>query len=185
MSESFDIVLSRHTSPEEMLLALSSVIPLERLRVQESVERVEFDPEAFSATVDTTADPLWPRSICVWVCPNDLGLGSYPELRIATALCHVLKCNALCGVPSFIEDVDSRDPYYSLALLDGSWHLVSTAGTPLMGPYTDGKVTFPGDAAIRFVRLINLPANIASQAPNPSIERTSPGKPGAASHVKR
>jgi len=25
----------------------------------------------------------------------------------------------------------------------------------------------------------------ASEAPNPSIERTSPGKPGAASHVKR
>jgi hypothetical protein len=24
-----------------------------------------------------------------------------------------------------------------------------------------------------------------AQAPNPSIERTSPGKPGAASHLKR
>lgn len=31
----------------------------------------------------------------------------------------------------------------------------------------------------------DFPKQAAAEAPNPSIERTSPGKPGAASHVKR
>lgn len=37
----------------------------------------------------------------------------------------------------------------------------------------------------RVVPYIAALAASARQAPNPSIERTSPGKPGAASHVKR
>ena len=45
--------------------------------------------------------------------------------------------------------------------------------------------------AIRAIKVLQLTSgtsqnsSLRTQAPNPSIERTSPGKPGAASHLKR
>lgn len=172
MNESFDIVLPRAASPEEIRLALSSSVPSESLRVQASAVELTFEPNIFSATVDATADPLWPCAVFVWVCPSELGMGKHPELRVAFELCYALKCDALCGVQSFVEGIDPRDPYYSTAYVDGNWYLASTVGTPLMGPHTDGTKSFSGDASIRLVRLLNIPPGVADPTPNPSIKGT-------------
>lgn len=187
MTESFEIVLSKAASAQEIRLALASSVPDEKLDIQTGVEDLAFESNVLSATIDKTADSLWPCVVSIWICPDDLGLGEYPEIQIATRLCQALNCNALSfgEVSAFVESIDPRDPYYSLALVDGGWYLASTAGTPLMGPYTDGTRSFPGDATVRLVRPIDIPQNVAGTTPNPSIERTRPGKPGRASHVKR
>lgn len=162
MSESFDIVLSKQISPAELMAALSTIIPRERLEVEGDIEELTYEPSIFAARIEQTHDPLWPCVVSTIICPHDLGLGEYPDLRVAIELWHLLACNALCGTYPFIENIDPHAPYYSFALVDGCWYLASTAGTVLMGPYSDEKNTFPGDKPVHLIRQIELPANFAT-----------------------
>lgn len=168
MTKSFDIVLSKAASAQEIRLALTLVVPNEKLDIQSGVEDLVFESNVLSATIDKTADFLWPCLVSIWICPDDLGLGEHPAIRITSGLCQAINCNALWfgEVSAFVEGIDPHDPYYSLANVDGEWYLASTAGTPLMGPYTDGTRSIPGDASVSLVRPIKVPQSVAGQAPN-------------------
>lgn len=159
MIETFALVLSKPVSVDEVRLALSANIPPERLQIEADSERLGFEASVFAASVETTADPHWPCTVCVWVCPLDLGLGEYPDLRVAIELCRRLACDALCGNQPFLTGLDPHDPYYSIAYIDGSWFLASTAGTRLMGPYSNGKEKFAGDASVRLLHRLEIPAD--------------------------
>jgi hypothetical protein len=58
----------------------------------------------------------------------------------------------------------------------------SRAGTSCCAARAGGVRLLAGDATQRTMRAGSVPQHAL---PNPSIERTSPGKPGAASHLKR
>jgi hypothetical protein len=93
----------------------------------------------------------------VLVCRVECGLGPYPDLRIAAGLWERFGADALCGTNPFAGELDPHDPYWSLACVGGQWYLASTAGTRLMGPYTDGTREFVGDEAVRLVRPVAVP----------------------------
>jgi hypothetical protein len=81
-------------------------------------------------------------------------------LRIADWLSRRLALNCLCSVYPFAGDLDPHDPYWWLACIACDWHLADADGTRLMGPYTDGTHTFPGDKPVRLVRPVALPDGV-------------------------
>ena len=79
------------------------------------------------------------------------------ELRVAVGLRERFGADALCGTCPFAGELDPYDPYWSLAYINDRWYLASTAGTRLMGPYSDGVREFPGDEAVKLVRPVAVP----------------------------
>ncbi|MGL4419181.1 MAG: hypothetical protein ACRCZF_00825 [Gemmataceae bacterium] len=158
VSESFDIVLSKPLAPDTIAAALGDLVsPGPRVDVQRDMADLPDEPGAVWALVGGTDDPAWPCVLNVLVCRSDCGLGPYPDLRIAARLCERFGADALCGTYPFAGEVDPHDPYWSLACVGGRWYLASTAGTRLMGPYTDGIRDCPGEEAVRLVRPVVVP----------------------------
>jgi hypothetical protein len=94
------------------------------------------------------------------ICADECGLGDFPDIRFADWLYRRLEIDSLCSTYDFAGDLDPCDPYWSLACIGGKWFLVSTSGTALMGPYTDGNRTIPGDEKVRIIRPVEIPAAI-------------------------
>ncbi len=169
MGGSFDIVLSRRIAPEEAAKALAELLPGRRIDVARTWAELPDEPGILWATIEQTLDPDWPCSLnCV--CRDEPGLGACPELRVADWLCRQLGINCLCGVYPFAGDIDPHDPYWWLACVGGEWHLADADGSRLMGPYTDGARTFPGDQAVRLVRPVALPEGVRA-APRAAANR--------------
>jgi hypothetical protein len=158
VAESFDIVLSKPLTPGDIAAAFADLIPA-GLRVDVRLDMAELpdEPGAVWALVRSTDDPAWPCILNVLACRHDSGLGPYPDLRVAAKLAERFGADALCGTYPFVGKLDPHDPYWSLAYISGKWYLASTAGTRLMGPYTDGIREFPGDKAVRLVRPVSVP----------------------------
>jgi hypothetical protein len=158
---SFEIVLSRTLNPNEVSGALAKLLPNGlRIDVAQDMDGLPSEPGAIWALIDTSNDPAWPCIFNVLVCREECQLTPYPDLRIAMHLGRVFGTDALCDTYPFVGELDPHDPYWSLAYVEGSWHLASTAGTPLMGPYTDGKKTFQGDGRIQLRRPVTLPSDL-------------------------
>jgi hypothetical protein len=158
VSESFDIVLSKPLAPETIAAALAGLIPRGlRVDVRRDMAELRDEPGAVWALVGSTDDPAWPCVLNVLVCRDECELGPYPDLRVAVHLWEQFGADALCGTYPFAGELDPHDPYWSLACVGGRWYLASTAGSRLMGPYTDGVRTFPGDEAVRMVRPVVVP----------------------------
>jgi hypothetical protein len=158
VSESFDIVLSKVLTPDDLVTALTELIPPDmRVDVRRDLTDLSAEPGAVWALVGGTDDPAWPCILSVLVCRPECGLGPYPDLRLAAHLGARFGADALCGTYPFVGELDPHDPYWSLAYIRGRWYLASTCGTRLMGPYTDGSREFPGDESVRLVRPVALP----------------------------
>jgi hypothetical protein len=161
MSHSFDLVLSKSLTPDELTATLAELIP-PGLRIDVNREMSDLTDQAGAiwAVVADTDDSDWPCVLNFLVCADECGLGPYPDLRIAHCLFRRLGINALCGIYDFAGKLDACDPYWSLACIGGDWFLASTSGTALMGPYTDGVQRFAGDEKVRLLRPIEIPAKI-------------------------
>lgn len=154
-STSFDIVLSKLLSPGDVAAALTDLVPNGcGIDVGRDVADLPTEPGAIWAIVGASDDPAWPCIVNVLVCRDECRLTPFPDLRIAVHLRERFGTDALCGTQPFVGELDPLDPYWSLAYVGGSWHLASTVGTPLMGPYSDG----PGQAPVRLLRPIEVPA---------------------------
>ena len=94
-----------------------------------------------------------------------------------------LQFSAPAQLDHFIEVLASKP-------MPTSKQLSSRRGLPV-GPNGHWLSRLPADLKSRRKReklvlvMQAVRQQVFNQAPNPSIERTSPGKPGAASHVKR
>jgi hypothetical protein len=158
MTASFDIILSKTLGPSQLTNALTSMIPSGlRVDVRPRIADLPDEPGTIWAVIDETEDSKWPCVVSVLACRDECGLGPYPDLRIAEQLWKQFGIDSLCGTYPFVGDFDPFDPYWSLACIGGEWHLASTSGTRLMGPYTDGIRCFPGSAAVRLVRSVSVP----------------------------
>jgi hypothetical protein len=158
VAESFDIVLSKALAPEGIEAAFADLVPVGlRVDVRRDIAELPDEPRAVWALVGSTDDPAWPCVLNVLVCSGECGLGPYPDLRMAATLWERFGADALCGTYPFAGELDPHDPYWSLACIKGRWYLASTAGTRLMGPYTDGEREFPGDEGVRLVRPVVVP----------------------------
>jgi hypothetical protein len=157
-SESFDIVLSKTLAPDATAGAISNLIPSGlRVDVRTDIADLPDEPGAVWAVVYETNDPDWPCYLSVLVCADACELGAYPDLRIAEYFSRQFDVSSLCSTYPFAGDLDPQDPYWSLACIGGQWHLASTCGTRLMGPYTDGVREFPGSNQVRLVRSVSVP----------------------------
>jgi hypothetical protein len=158
VAESFDIVVSKSLRPDELASALADLIPHGlRVDVRRDLTELPDEPGAVWALIGGTDDPSWPCVLNVLVCRDECGLGPYPDLRVAAWLWERFGADSLCGTYPFVGELGPHDPYWSLACVGGRWYLASTAGTRLLGPYTDGARELPGEEAVRLVRLIMLP----------------------------
>jgi hypothetical protein len=155
---SFTVIVSRLLAVDEVIAALAEVLPPGlRSVVQPDGTDVPDDLGSLWATLQRTADPAWPLAVVVHWAAAECGLGACPDLRVAEQLGDRFGVDALCDVDPSVCVVDPHDPYYSLARVGGRWHLASTAGTRLMGPYMaprvdGGWVTEPGDGPVRLIR---------------------------------
>lgn len=161
MSKTFDIVLSRLLTPKETVNALEEMLPLGlRIDVGHEMSDLPDEPGAIWALITSTDDPEWPCVFNCLVCADECDLGPFPDLRVADRLFRHLGVNCLCGTYEFAGDLYPYDPYWSLACVSGKWFLASTSGTVLMGPYTDGIQSFPGDKKVRLIHSVELPAKV-------------------------
>jgi hypothetical protein len=113
-----------------------------------------------------TNDPDWPCNLEFYKFPNASCLGNWPDVVLASVLRAAFGVDALLDPHEFIPELDPADPYWFLGYIGGRWYLVSTAGTPLMGSYTDGSHEFQGDAKVRFVREVEIPDDCTSRNMN-------------------
>ncbi|MEU6312890.1 hypothetical protein [Streptomyces sp. NPDC047014] len=110
--------------------------------------------ESLWASLESTEDPSWPRSLGVHL--HECDLGQYRDLRFAGHIGERFGVDVLCGTDPSLVDADPHDPYHALALVGGRWYLAGTAATRLMGAYTvydaDGLREEPGDEPVRLIR---------------------------------
>lgn len=160
MSESFDIIFSKVLTPEDITAILSEKMP-RHLRIDVGREMADLpgEPGSVWGLVESTNDPDWPCVFSCMVYQEDCGFGPYPDLRIASWL-YQQGVDSLCGTYEFAGMLDPHDPYWSLACIGGRWYLASTAGTRLMGPYTDGTSESIGNDKIQIERPIELPTSL-------------------------
>ncbi len=152
----FSLTVSRVLTVADVSAAFVELVPPGlRLVVQPDEADIPDDTGDLWIRLVGNEDPAWPLSLDV-LGGYDRGLGPYPDLRVAEHLGARHGVDVLCGVDPAVSDVDPLDPYYRLALVGGRWHLASTAGTRLMGPYTvcdaDGFREEPGDEPVKLIR---------------------------------
>lgn len=153
----FDIVASEAIPAESLRRHLASLLPGHRVGVTRTADGVPDPFPAVWVAVSETPDPAWPCVLQFHNFPADCPLGRHPDLRLAEALAGWFGVRSLCGPDGLVPGLDPHDPYWFLAHAGGGWHLADAGGTPLMGPYTDGTRTFPGDRSVRLVRRVDLP----------------------------
>ncbi|MFJ6723861.1 hypothetical protein ACIQPQ_03005 [Streptomyces sp. NPDC091281] len=168
----FTVTVSRSLSVAEVAAVCARwVVPGPELVVQAPGAEVPDVVGRLWAGLEPTGDPAWPLGLVVHLHPRDLG--PCPDLRFAEHLRERYGVDVLCGVPPSLVDVDPYDPYYALALVGGRWHLASTAGTRLMGPYDvrggggdgDGSAaTVPGDEPVRLIRPVAVGLEVVGGA---------------------
>lgn len=151
----FSITVSRPLTVADVAAVFVAFTPPgAQLVVQPPGADVPDDMGSLWAILEPTEDPAWPLGLVVHVYECDLG--PYPDLRLAEHIGERFGVDVLCGVHPSLVDVDPYDPYYALALVGGRWHLASTAGTRLTGPYTvcdaDGFRNEPGDEPVELIR---------------------------------
>ncbi|WP_431256826.1 hypothetical protein ACQ86G_19260 [Roseateles chitinivorans] len=141
----FEITLSATLSPAQIAAAFTELIPA---GLQVDVQ-TEFPDElgAVWARIHPTPDPDWPCFVSV-TCADSCGIAPYEDLVLARHLWERFGVSALCHTYPFLEEVDPRDPYWSLACVSGAWHLADTSGTLLSGTGTD---------KVRLVRPVEVP----------------------------
>jgi hypothetical protein len=114
--------------------------------------------------------------------PAEVPHMGYQTLRVQFEQ-YELQFSAPAQLDHFIEVLASK-------ALPTSRQLSSRRGLPV-GPNGHWLSRLPADlkSPRKRAKLVQVMRSVRervfNQAPNPSIERTSPGKPGAASHVKR
>ncbi|MFJ1753437.1 hypothetical protein [Kitasatospora sp. NPDC088134] len=146
MTVVFSLTVSRGLTVAETTAALADLLPPgAHLVVQPPGADVPADPGSLWATLEPTADPAWPLGLVVHTHACDLG--PHPDLRLAEHLARRLAVDVLCGTDPAFTDVDPQDPSYSLALVDGRWHLADTTGARLWDDGTDGT-----DAPVELLR---------------------------------
>lgn len=155
MTHTFDIVLSRSLAREDARSLLRALVPpgLVVHVATDIAEPPDDDAALWAVLVELDADPDWPCMLNVVSCTDDCGLAPYPDLRIAAALWARFGIDALCATWPFVGPLDPHHPYWWLACVQGTWHLASTAGTRLMGPYGDD----PGGQFVVLVRPVEVP----------------------------
>ncbi len=158
LSQSFDIVISKQLSADDLTAAISELLPPGlRVDIRHDVAELPDEPGAIWATILDSDDAAWPSILNVLVCRDACKLGEYPDLRIAEHLWDKFGANSLSGMYAFVGDIDLHNPYWSLGYVNGRWHLADTSGTRLMGPSTDGTIESLGDGAICLMREISVP----------------------------
>lgn len=161
MSDYFYITISQIITAHRMQDMLIKELPTGLgIEVGESGSEFPDNPHDLWATIEHTHDPDWPCLFDCQICEDSCGLQPYPDLRIAILLFQNFGLSSLCRRYPFAGEFDSQDPYYSLACIDGKFYVVSTAGTKLMGPYTDGQNEFQGDQKIKIIRPVSVPVNL-------------------------
>jgi len=151
MTDMFTVAVSRPLAVGDVVAMFAELIPPGLpIVVQAAGADVPDDVGSLWARLEPTEDPVWPLDLVMWV--HECDLGPYPDLRVAELLAERFGVDVLCGVDPAVVDVDPHDPFYSLALIGGRWYLASTAGTRLMGPYTDGIREEPGDEPVKLIR---------------------------------
>jgi hypothetical protein len=150
LQTSFGIVLSRALSSDELTAVIGELTPAcHSVDVRTDVTALSAKPGAFWALVESTDDPDWPCLLDVFGCGDELGLGSFPDLRMASHLCKRLGVDALCGTYPFVGALHPHDPYWSMACIEGRWYLASTVDTRLMNERSTG--------VIKLIREIEIP----------------------------
>jgi hypothetical protein len=152
LPSSFDIVLSRLLSTDDLAAALGELAPAGlRVDVRSDIDELVESTGVLRALVGSSDDPAWPCVVVVFGCGDEFCLGSFPDLRVASHLSERLEVDALCGTYPFVGPLDPHDPYWFLASIKGRWYLASTVDTRLM----DER----GQRAIELVREIQIPAD--------------------------
>jgi hypothetical protein len=161
---SFSVIVSRVLAVDEVAAVFADMIPPGlSLVVRADGADVPEDLGSLWTTLQRTEDPAWPLALVVHYVGDECGLGSCPDLRIAEQFGDRFGVDVLCDVDASICVVDPRDPYYSLARVDGRWYLASTAGTRLMGPYLVARAEGVwgkerGGEPVRLIRSVSVPA---------------------------
>jgi len=122
------------------------------------------------------------KTECDPPAPTEVPHMGYQTLRVQFDK-YELQFSAPAQLDHFIEVLSSKP-------MPTSTQLSSKRGLPV-GPNGHWLSRLPADLKSprkreKLVRVMQaVRAQVFNQAPNPSIERTRPGKPGRASHVKR
>jgi hypothetical protein len=148
---SFDIVLSQALSADALAKAIAELAP-EGLSIVVGSDLSELSEKhtSFWSVVRSTGDPAWPCLLEVFGCGEELGLGRFPDLRLAAHIGERFGMDALCGTYPFVGPLDPHDPFWSLALVEGRWFLASTVEMKLMDERATG--------AIKLIREVEVPA---------------------------
>jgi hypothetical protein len=155
MTESFDLILSKSLPVEVVRAILADLLPGLRVDVLSPGEQFPDDPGDVLVQLKPTLDQNWPLALDVLIFPVPSPIGQLPALTLTEAISSRGGANVLTDLHGLFPELDPHDPYWWLVYAEGRWSLADAADTPLMGPYTDGQRTFPGDGVVKLVRTVD------------------------------
>lgn len=119
-----------------------------------AAENAEFD---IWVDIQETEDAEgWKYAIEFNAFPKNEDLGNYPDIKLSELFYQTYQWNCLISTHYFFKNMDYYNPYWEVALVDGKWYLADSAGTKLMGPYSDGEREYAGDRELKLIAPLDL-----------------------------
>jgi hypothetical protein len=154
-THSFELIVSKPCTANEVQSVLIAILPGLRIDVVDALENVPEEWGNIVVHLKPTNDSYWPVAISFLCFPDSSAIGEQPALRLAEEFASRIGADVLTDLQGLFPEHDPHDPYYWLALVNGEWYLADAVDTPLMGPYSDGTKSFPGESKVKLVRLVD------------------------------
>jgi hypothetical protein len=151
----FDLILSKSLTADQLLAIFRDQLPGMGVQILQSDEPFPDDPGEVLAQLKPTLDPAWPVALDVLFFPDPSPIGALPALRLAEAISARTGADVMTDLQGLFPELNPHDPYWWLTYCEGCWYLADSVDMPLMGPYTNGTETFPGDGVLKLVRPVN------------------------------
>ena len=155
MSQMFTLILSKSLDAADVESVLTQHLPGLHIIVLRSGAHFPDEIGDVLVQLNPTLDPNWPLALDFLISPDASPRVPRPTFRLAEAISQETASDVLTDLNGLFPELDPHDPYWWLAYVSGLWHLADAANTPLMGSYTDGIRSFPGDGILKLVRPVN------------------------------
>lgn len=155
MIHDIEIIFDRPLANKEVVEALKDLKPTLNVRCLATMQRGDKSDILFEVS-DTHDTEQWITRLSLYVSV-DLGMGEYPDFRLAEYFCWEWGCHAICGVGDVISGLDPSDPFWAMCFQESEWYFADLIGTRLMGTCMDsnGNV-ITQQSPVRLIKQLDL-----------------------------
>lgn len=140
MTTTLEFLITRLLSDAEVALFITAALPeYDAANISASEA---WNNQTITYSVQESEDPeRWVCLLDLYNFPTHSRYGEFAEIKLAEQLCKRFRADVIVSTNKIVSGLDLHDPYWCLALIDGTWHFASSAESRFM--IGDADVVLP------------------------------------------